>query len=233
MPPRFVVDAPRCPRCNDRVYAAEKVLGPGAKEYHKLCLKCVVCNKLLDSVSLLEHDDEPYCNNCHRTHLGQGRNTFGTAVPLHPSVPSDVKKSTRGTTGSEPSTPTPVVRRPLPVTPAGGASPLPLPSSQRMESPGSRRSVASPGSGASAQPSPSHMSGTPLCARCHKAVCTCCPTHQILPSSAKRQDANGIAHVSGVTDARRRWMQARCWMAPRNCCKTGCRIRGAACAMQR
>ncbi|WFD29559.1 hypothetical protein MSPP1_000568 [Malassezia sp. CBS 17886] len=85
MPRTFGVQAPRCPRCDDRVYAAEQVIGPAGVAYHRLCLKCVVCNKLLDSVSLLEHDAQPYCNNCHKIHLGQGKDKFGTAVPVRSS----------------------------------------------------------------------------------------------------------------------------------------------------
>lgn len=40
-------------------------MGPGRKLYHKPCLACTSCGKRLDSYSLLEHDQEPYCKNCH------------------------------------------------------------------------------------------------------------------------------------------------------------------------
>lgn len=46
-------------------------MGPGRKLYHKPCLTCAICNKRLDSLSLLEHDEEAYCKNCHSK-------TFGT-----------------------------------------------------------------------------------------------------------------------------------------------------------
>ncbi|EEB97569.1 hypothetical protein MPER_03084, partial [Moniliophthora perniciosa FA553] len=49
---------PICPRCNKAVYAAEQVMGPGRKLYHKPCLACTLCNKRLDSYTLLEHDQE-------------------------------------------------------------------------------------------------------------------------------------------------------------------------------
>ncbi|KAH9837933.1 uncharacterized protein C8Q71DRAFT_569621 [Rhodofomes roseus] len=49
---------PICPRCNKAVYAAEQL-------YHKPCLACTSCGKRLDSYNLLEHDQEPYCKNCH------------------------------------------------------------------------------------------------------------------------------------------------------------------------
>ncbi len=56
---------PRCAKCDSPVYAAEQVLGPARKPYHKPCLACTHCNKRLDSYSLLEHDTEPFCKPCH------------------------------------------------------------------------------------------------------------------------------------------------------------------------
>ncbi|KAG6334346.1 hypothetical protein ID866_4747 [Astraeus odoratus] len=61
---------PVCPRCNKAVYAAEQVcardvMGPGRKLYHKPCLACTACGKRLDSLTLLEHDQMPYCKTCH------------------------------------------------------------------------------------------------------------------------------------------------------------------------
>lgn len=61
---------PVCPRCEKAVYAAEQVMGPGRKLYHKPCLKCLTCNKRLDSYTLLEHDQEPYCKSCHVKNFG-------------------------------------------------------------------------------------------------------------------------------------------------------------------
>ncbi len=37
---------PKCPRCSKAVYHAEKVLGAG-KEWHRSCLTCMDCNKVL------------------------------------------------------------------------------------------------------------------------------------------------------------------------------------------
>jgi len=54
-----------CPRCSKAVYAAEQVMGPGRKIYHKSCLTCYSCKRRLDSFSLVEHDGEPYCRPCH------------------------------------------------------------------------------------------------------------------------------------------------------------------------
>lgn len=40
-------------------------MGPGRKLYHKPCLACTSCSKRLDSLTLLEHDQMPYCKTCH------------------------------------------------------------------------------------------------------------------------------------------------------------------------
>ncbi|KAL6308911.1 hypothetical protein BKA93DRAFT_485859 [Sparassis latifolia] len=61
---------PICPRCNKMVYAAEQIMGPGRKLYHKPCLTCTTCGKRLDSYNLVEHDQEPYCKNCHIKNFG-------------------------------------------------------------------------------------------------------------------------------------------------------------------
>ncbi|KAG2107687.1 uncharacterized protein F5147DRAFT_696699 [Suillus discolor] len=82
---------PICPRCNKAVYAAEQVMGPGRKLYHKPCLACTTCNKRLDSLTLLEHDQEPYCKTCHVRNFGTRdlrhanlphRNDMATPPPL-------------------------------------------------------------------------------------------------------------------------------------------------------
>ncbi|QRV85371.1 cysteine and glycine-rich protein 3 [Ceratobasidium sp. AG-Ba] len=60
----------KCPRCEKTVYAAEQIIGPGRQVYHKFCLKCTECNKRLDSYSLVEHKNEPYCKGCHIRSFG-------------------------------------------------------------------------------------------------------------------------------------------------------------------
>jgi hypothetical protein len=45
-------------------------MGPGRKLYHKPCLACTICNKRLDSLTLLEHDQKPYCKSCHVKNFG-------------------------------------------------------------------------------------------------------------------------------------------------------------------
>jgi len=59
-----------CPRCSKVVYAAEQVMGPGRKIFHKSCLTCYSCKRRLDSFSLVEHNEEPYCRPCHVREFG-------------------------------------------------------------------------------------------------------------------------------------------------------------------
>ncbi|KAF8064118.1 hypothetical protein FPV67DRAFT_1419893 [Lyophyllum atratum] len=63
-----------CPRCSKTVYAAEQaspgVMGPGRKLYHKPCLACTICNKRLDSYTLLEHDQKVSIKSCHVKNFG-------------------------------------------------------------------------------------------------------------------------------------------------------------------
>lgn len=65
-----------CPRCEKNVYFAEEVKGLG-KSYHKLCMACSSCKKLLDAGSLAEHDGDVFCNNCHRKNFGPKGYGFG------------------------------------------------------------------------------------------------------------------------------------------------------------
>ncbi|RHZ74342.1 hypothetical protein Glove_226g37 [Diversispora epigaea] len=58
-----------CPRCTKPVYAAESVLGAGVK-YHRLCLRCVSCSKLLDSGNMTDRDNKIYCCPCYSKEFG-------------------------------------------------------------------------------------------------------------------------------------------------------------------
>ncbi|KAG1744699.1 uncharacterized protein EDB91DRAFT_1050690 [Suillus paluster] len=78
---------PICPRCSKAVYAAEQVMGPGRKLYHKPCLACTTCNKRLDSFTLLEHDQEPYCKTCHVRNFGT-RDLRHANLPHRDDMPS-------------------------------------------------------------------------------------------------------------------------------------------------
>eukprot|EP01132_Coremiostelium_polycephalum_P007696 gene7696-9467_t len=57
MGPKFG-GAPKCPVCQKSVYAAEKAIGPGSQDYHKMCLVCVNCKKMVDSTTLCENDSK-------------------------------------------------------------------------------------------------------------------------------------------------------------------------------
>lgn len=53
---KSVAEGPgRCPRCIDRVYAAEEVVCDGQK-WHKKCFGCKDCGKKLDSTTCNTHD---------------------------------------------------------------------------------------------------------------------------------------------------------------------------------
>ncbi|TFK96868.1 hypothetical protein BDV98DRAFT_554653 [Pterulicium gracile] len=84
---------PVCGRCSKAVYAAEQVMGPGRKLYHKSCMKCTSCNKRLDSHSLVEHDEEPYCKNCHVKNFGT-RDLRYANLPQAPARPDSPQAST-------------------------------------------------------------------------------------------------------------------------------------------
>ena len=57
MPPKstFAEGPGRCPRCSDRVYQAEQVVGAGGK-WHKKCFACKECGKKLDSTTCNSHE---------------------------------------------------------------------------------------------------------------------------------------------------------------------------------
>jgi len=114
---------PICPRCNKAVYAAEQMMGPGRKLYHKPCLACVNCNKRLDSFSLVEHDQEPYCKTCHVK-------IFGTRDLRQANLPDrdDVSMSPP----TSPTRASPVLR-----TPTGSPAPAPFPMRRAMTGNGS------------------------------------------------------------------------------------------------
>ena len=72
---------PACGKCGKTVYFAEQVrnrqLSCNAdancgsqvkaigKTWHKNCLRCTECNKLLDSTRLTENEGNPFCNHCY------------------------------------------------------------------------------------------------------------------------------------------------------------------------
>ncbi|RUS19410.1 hypothetical protein BC937DRAFT_87537 [Endogone sp. FLAS-F59071] len=65
----FQVQNDLCHQCGKVVYAAEMVLGAGNK-YHKLCLKCCACGKLVDSSTMVDRGEKIYCRPCYSKEFG-------------------------------------------------------------------------------------------------------------------------------------------------------------------
>ncbi|GLB44111.1 putative protein with zinc-binding domain present in Lin-11, Isl-1, Mec-3 [Lyophyllum shimeji] len=101
-----------CPRCSKAVYAAEQVMGPGRKLYHKPCLACTFCNKRLDSYTLLEHDQEPYCKPCHVRNFGT-RDLRQANLPHRDITPPPLSRRSTSPLRATLSTPTRVASPPL------------------------------------------------------------------------------------------------------------------------
>ncbi|CAH0560233.1 unnamed protein product [Brassicogethes aeneus] len=70
------VENPKCPKCQKSVYAAEERVAGGYK-FHKSCFKCGMCNKMLDSTNVTEHEAELFCKNCHARKYGPKGYGFG------------------------------------------------------------------------------------------------------------------------------------------------------------
>ncbi|CUA71535.1 Cysteine and glycine-rich protein 3 [Rhizoctonia solani] len=88
----------KCPRCEKTVYAAEQIIGPGRQIYHKFCLKCTSCNKRLDSYSLVEHNQQPYCKPCHVR-------GFGTRDLRHQNLPQTSPPASPSSRNAQPASP--------------------------------------------------------------------------------------------------------------------------------
>jgi len=85
-------------------------MGPGRKFYHKPCLACMTCKKRLDSFSLLEHDQEPYCKSCHAKNFGThnpGHRSDSLLTPprKRPTVDVDGESSLAGSPSTAPYSP--------------------------------------------------------------------------------------------------------------------------------
>uniref|UniRef100_A0A8C9ZEP8 Cysteine-rich protein 2 n=1 Tax=Sander lucioperca TaxID=283035 RepID=A0A8C9ZEP8_SANLU len=87
----FSGEANLCPRCNKKVYFAEKVTSLG-KDWHRPCLRCERCSKTLAPGSHAEHDGQPYCHKpCYAVLFGpKGVNTGGVGSYIYEKEPSAV-----------------------------------------------------------------------------------------------------------------------------------------------
>ncbi|XP_060877324.1 muscle LIM protein Mlp84B-like isoform X2 [Metopolophium dirhodum] len=74
--PFVAIEHPKCVKCTKSVYAAEERIAGGYK-WHKMCFKCELCGKFLDSTNCAEHDKELYCKNCHGRKYGPKGYGFG------------------------------------------------------------------------------------------------------------------------------------------------------------
>ncbi|CAO3594445.1 unnamed protein product [Absidia cylindrospora] len=68
-----------CTKCGKAVYAAELALGAGNK-YHKLCLKCCQCGKLLNSTNMQDRDRDLYCRGCYSKSFGPKGYGYGNLL---------------------------------------------------------------------------------------------------------------------------------------------------------
>ncbi|XP_046666177.1 LOW QUALITY PROTEIN: muscle LIM protein Mlp84B-like [Homalodisca vitripennis] len=74
--PFKAAENPKCPKCGKSVYAAEERVAGGLK-WHKMCFKCGLCGKFLDSTNCSEHDGELFCKVCHGRKYGPKGYGFG------------------------------------------------------------------------------------------------------------------------------------------------------------
>merc|ERR1712212_846963 len=74
--PFKATQAPQCPKCSKSVYAAEERIAGGYK-WHKICFKCSMCNKMLDSTNVQEHERALYCKTCYGRKYGPKGVGFG------------------------------------------------------------------------------------------------------------------------------------------------------------
>ena len=57
--------APRCPACNAAVFPAEAFMAADRRPFHKACVKCVKCRKVLGPATINEHQTQLFCKACY------------------------------------------------------------------------------------------------------------------------------------------------------------------------
>eukprot|EP00122_Pirum_gemmata_P019184 Pgem_evm1s17966 len=80
----------RCPRCNDRVYAAE-ALRSEAGIFHKKCFSCYDCKKKIEKGSEKEHEKEVYCKACYSSSYGPKGYGHGVGIGIMNNTYSESK----------------------------------------------------------------------------------------------------------------------------------------------
>jgi len=84
-----------CPRCLKNVYFAEEIRCQG-KTWHKLCLVCYNCKKLLEPGTMLDHKEQIFCRTCYRSQFGPKGYGFGGILAKEQEEPSARPRSGGG-----------------------------------------------------------------------------------------------------------------------------------------
>lgn len=71
--------APRCRRCGQKVYAAEKLVASGGA-FHTSCFSCYGCHKALEVTILYESQGEIYCKQCYAKYFGMSGYGYGATL---------------------------------------------------------------------------------------------------------------------------------------------------------
>ena len=61
----FKPASPLCPACSYPVYPAEGWIGSDRTPFHKRCLKCRRCKKMLSPLTINEHRNNLFCKACY------------------------------------------------------------------------------------------------------------------------------------------------------------------------
>lgn len=86
--------APKCPRCQQRVYFNEEKKAAG-KTWHSKCFTCENCKKSLDSTNFNQHNgDQILCTNCYRKMHGPQVYGFVAGAVLPTAADVAVKNGT-------------------------------------------------------------------------------------------------------------------------------------------
>ncbi|ESO08924.1 hypothetical protein HELRODRAFT_190662 [Helobdella robusta] len=86
--------APKCPRCQQRVYFNEEKKAAG-KTWHSKCFTCGNCKKSLDTSNYNQHNgDQIYCTNCYRKLCGPQVYGFVAGAVLPTTADLDSKTNT-------------------------------------------------------------------------------------------------------------------------------------------
>ncbi|KAH9256241.1 hypothetical protein BASA81_005462 [Batrachochytrium salamandrivorans] len=89
-----------CAKCQKTVGHAEKAKGPGDAVYHKDCLRCSTCDKLLTNGQFSENNNLPYCQVCYGRGFGPKGFGFGGSVASVDSS-GDKKQNASGAVDNE------------------------------------------------------------------------------------------------------------------------------------